>query len=53
VIARAGREPIPGPAARCRTISFADSKRFTELLGTVSESTVEQIDMALRAALNL
>jgi mRNA-degrading endonuclease toxin of MazEF toxin-antitoxin module len=42
-----------GGYARCRTISFADTKRFTELLGTVPESTMEQVDMALRAALNL
>jgi mRNA-degrading endonuclease toxin of MazEF toxin-antitoxin module len=42
-----------GGYARCRMISFADSKRFAELLGTVPESTMEQIDMALRATLNL
>jgi mRNA-degrading endonuclease toxin of MazEF toxin-antitoxin module len=42
-----------GGYARCRTISFADSKRFTELLGIVPESTMEQVDMALRAALSL
>jgi mRNA-degrading endonuclease toxin of MazEF toxin-antitoxin module len=42
-----------GGYARCRTISFADTKRFTELLGTVPDSTMEQVDMALRAALNL
>jgi mRNA-degrading endonuclease toxin of MazEF toxin-antitoxin module len=42
-----------GGYARCRTISFADTKRFTELLGTVEELTMEQVDMALRAALNL
>ncbi len=42
-----------GGYARCRTISFGDSKRFTELLGTVPESTMEQVDMALRAAFNL
>jgi mRNA-degrading endonuclease toxin of MazEF toxin-antitoxin module len=34
-------------------ISFADFKRFTQLLGTVPDSTMEQIDMALRATLNL
>jgi mRNA-degrading endonuclease toxin of MazEF toxin-antitoxin module len=42
-----------GGYARCRTISFGDAKRFTELLGTVPEATMEQVDMALRAALNL
>ena len=42
-----------GGYARCRMISFADSKRFAELLGTVPDSTMEQIDMALRATLNL
>lgn len=42
-----------GGYARCRTISFADPKRFTELLGTVPETTMEQIEMALRAALSL
>lgn len=42
-----------GGHARCRTISFADPKRFTDLLGTVPDSTMEQVDMALRAALNL
>jgi mRNA-degrading endonuclease toxin of MazEF toxin-antitoxin module len=42
-----------GGYARCRMISFADTKRFTELLGTVPESTMEQVGMALRAALNL
>ncbi len=41
-----------GGYARCRTISFADSTRFTELLGTVPESTMEQVDMALLAALS-
>lgn len=42
-----------GGYARCRTISFADTKRFTELLGNIPEPTMEQVDMALRAALNL
>lgn len=42
-----------GGYARCRTISFADTKRFTGLLGAVPESTMEQVDMALRAALSL
>jgi len=42
-----------GGYARCRTISFADAQRFAELLGTVPESTLEQVDMALRAALSL
>lgn len=42
-----------GGYARCRTISLGDSKRFAELLGTVPASTMEQVDMALRAALNL
>ncbi len=42
-----------GSYARCRTISFANSTRFTELLGTVPDSTMKQVDMALRAALNL
>ncbi|MGH3773797.1 MAG: type II toxin-antitoxin system PemK/MazF family toxin [Pseudonocardiaceae bacterium] len=42
-----------GGYARCRTISFADSTRFTELLGTVPGPTMEQVDMALRAALSL
>jgi mRNA-degrading endonuclease toxin of MazEF toxin-antitoxin module len=42
-----------GGYVRCRMISFADSKRFVELLGTVPEPTMEQIDMALRAALSL
>jgi mRNA-degrading endonuclease toxin of MazEF toxin-antitoxin module len=31
-----------GGYARCRTISFADTKRFAELLGTVLESTMKQ-----------
>jgi mRNA-degrading endonuclease toxin of MazEF toxin-antitoxin module len=31
-----------GGYARCRTISFADIKRFAELLGTVLESTMKQ-----------
>lgn len=42
-----------GGYARCRTIGFADAKRFAELLGSVPESTMEQVDMALRAALGL
>jgi len=42
-----------GGYARCRTISFADPKRFTKLLGTVPDSTMEQVDLALRAALGL
>jgi len=42
-----------GGYARCRTISFADAQRFAELRGTVPESTMEQVDMALRAALSL
>ncbi|MGH3799249.1 MAG: hypothetical protein ACRDTD_03780 [Pseudonocardiaceae bacterium] len=42
-----------GSYARCRTISFADSNRFTEPLGTVPASTMEQVDLALRAALSL
>lgn len=42
-----------GGYARCRTISFADSARFTEQLGTIPDSTMEQVDMALRAALGL
>ncbi|MGH3938515.1 MAG: type II toxin-antitoxin system PemK/MazF family toxin [Pseudonocardiaceae bacterium] len=42
-----------GGYARCRTINFADTKRFTELLGAIPEPTMEQVDMALRAALSL
>ncbi|MCA1675763.1 MAG: type II toxin-antitoxin system PemK/MazF family toxin [Actinobacteria bacterium] len=42
-----------GGYARCRTISFADSTRFTELLGSAEEPAMEQVDMALRAALSL
>jgi mRNA-degrading endonuclease toxin of MazEF toxin-antitoxin module len=42
-----------GGYARCRTTSFADAERFAELLGTVPASTMEQVDMALRAALSL
>lgn len=42
-----------GGYARCRMISFAEAKRFTELRGTVPEPTMEQIDMALRATLGL
>jgi mRNA-degrading endonuclease toxin of MazEF toxin-antitoxin module len=42
-----------GSYARCRTISVADSKRFTDLLGSAPESITEQVDMALRAALSL
>jgi mRNA-degrading endonuclease toxin of MazEF toxin-antitoxin module len=42
-----------GGYARCRTIGFADAKRFVELLGAVPAETMEQVDMSLRAALNL
>lgn len=42
-----------GGYARCRTISFGDPARFAELLGTVPGGTMEQVDMALRAALSL
>ncbi|MGH3837769.1 MAG: type II toxin-antitoxin system PemK/MazF family toxin [Pseudonocardiaceae bacterium] len=42
-----------GGYARCRTIRFADVKRCTELLGTVPAPAMEQVDMALRAALSL
>ncbi|MBV9140376.1 MAG: hypothetical protein JO115_05580 [Pseudonocardiales bacterium] len=42
-----------GGYARCRTMSVADAQRFAELLGTVPELTMEQVDMALRAALSM
>jgi mRNA-degrading endonuclease toxin of MazEF toxin-antitoxin module len=42
-----------GGYARCRTLSFADPAQFAELRGTVSAATMEQVDMALRAALSL
>lgn len=42
-----------GGFARCRTISFADPQRFTELISTAPDSVMEQVDMALRAALSL
>lgn len=42
-----------GGYARCRRISSGDAKRFTERRGLVADSTMEQVDMALRAALGL
>jgi mRNA-degrading endonuclease toxin of MazEF toxin-antitoxin module len=42
-----------GGYARCRTISFADAQRFAERLGAVPASAMDQVDMALRAALSL
>jgi mRNA-degrading endonuclease toxin of MazEF toxin-antitoxin module len=42
-----------GGFARCRTVSFADPQRFAELVGVVPDVVMEQVDMALGAALSL
>jgi mRNA-degrading endonuclease toxin of MazEF toxin-antitoxin module len=42
-----------GGFARCRTISVVDPQRFAEIVGTVPGEVMDQVDMALRAALSL